>query len=134
MKEYVENRNRVYVREELNASGISRYNSIDQYRALLSRAKSISENISSTIEFLLTNKDDVLNTVDTAISTLENKVQIIRESAKFLSKQNLEVRSISSEADISVVDLSRGSFNNTSYSITDRGVIIDSDSIIHLKE
>ena len=133
MKQYLEHRNDMYVREEMNAPSL-RYQSVSHYAAALRRVQSVSSNISSTLSFLEGSSDNILESIETALGTLENRVQSIRDAAQVSAKIKTEIVSISADADISVVDLSSGGFDNCSYSLRDRGIILNAKNTIHLKE
>jgi hypothetical protein len=134
MKEYLSTRARYYVLEELNINSLSKYNSVYQYTALLERITSLSENIDRSLSFMEENTPDVEDSIETAIYTLETKVQIIRDSLQFINKIKMDLNSTGTSSDISIVDLSRCSFSNMNYSVTDRGVVLSSVTTIHLKE
>lgn len=133
MNNYLSKRANKYVRETLSASSASRYNSINQYRALLKRVESIGLNIEDSVNFLNESSPEILEALEGAVSALESKLQIIRDSAKFISKTKFETRLISDGSDISVIDISRGEFSNMSYSVTDHGIVMNSKHSIHIK-
>lgn len=133
LDKYLENRETAYIVTQLEDINLSRYNSDLQYKALLTRVSTIAATMSESITFLDDNEESVLKAIESALSTLEIKVQVIRNAARFLSKSKLEVRSVSSESDISIIDLSKGSFNGLNYSFSDSGVVLDSGDTKHLK-
>ena len=134
MKDFLEQREDKYVREVFAPSSINPYTSREQYKAMLKRISSIGENLKDSLDFLDSTSVDVESTIEKAISTLETKLQVIRQSAKFITKMKFETRLISSASDISVIDISKGRFKNINYSVTDRGLVMDSSTTINLKE
>jgi len=129
--EYLDRRAFNYATKTLNIGNLSKFISIDQYRAILKRIKVSSEDIGSSILFLDETSPEALSTANSLVETLEKKLEVIRQAARFLTKLKYETRFISEESDISLVDLTKGTFNNLNYSIVDSGIIMDSVSKIH---
>jgi hypothetical protein len=125
---YLDNRAFNYTTKRLNVSGVNRFVSKEQYSAILRRVRLVSEEISSAMSFLSDASPEALLVAEKLIETLEKKLETLRQSARFLTKLKLETRFMSEESDISIVDITRGTFINMNYSITDRGIVLNSES------
>ena len=126
MRIYLANRGAKFVINTFPDGNISEYNSYETYRAVLNKIRKIGLDIDDTISFLAEEEDDVVNTIESAIATLETKLQVIRDAVQYSSKLKMDMGGRPS--DISVVDLSRGSFTNMNYSNTDRGLVLSSNT------
>lgn len=128
-KDYLQNRTNYYVVEDFNGRAISRYNHAEQYNALLKRMQSIANNIENTLDFLETSDPEVYSVIMSTLDKLEAKVQSIKRAARAISRSNKDAGRI---ADISVVDLTHGTFDGMSYSVTHNGLILGHVSSIKL--
>jgi hypothetical protein len=124
MKNYLDNRADNYVSQRFPEGSFNHYNPVENYAALLSRIELIGADIQRVVEFLSAEEEDVTDTIEEAVSTLEIKLQTIRDSVQYLSKLKLELDG--QPSDIAVIDLSNGHFGNMSYSIEDHGLIMNS--------
>ncbi len=131
LMEYLDRRAFNYVTKNLNVHSLSRFTSIEQYKAILRRIRLVSDDIETAVSFLDETSPEALETATSLIDTLEKKLEVIRQSARFLTKLKYETRFISEESDISLIDLTKGTFNNVSYSVVDSGIVMDSINKIH---
>lgn len=124
MKDYLSQRGDMYATQRFPKGEFNQYNPIDNYSAMMRRISNIGADTLRTIDFLSSNEDPVADTIESAISTLETKLQVMRDSIQYSSKLKMELGDVPS--DISMIDMSKGRFENMSYSHTDRGIVLNS--------
>jgi nanoRNase/pAp phosphatase (c-di-AMP/oligoRNAs hydrolase) len=124
MKKYLEQRGDKYVTQRFPTGSFNKNNPTSNYSAMLRRISKIGTDVAYTVDFLKENEDPIAETIESAISTLEVKLQIMRDSIQHSSKLKMELGDALS--DISMVDMTKGTFQNISYSHTDRGLVLNS--------
>lgn len=124
MKDYLNQRGDMYATQRFPKGKFNQYNPMDNYSAMMRRISNIGIDTLRTIDFLSLNEDPVADTIESAISTLETKLQVMRDSIQYSSKLKMELGDVPS--DISMIDMSKGRFENMSYSHTDRGIVLNS--------
>ncbi len=132
MKDYLDQRGDNYVTQRFPSGAFNQYNPVENYSALLRRMSRIGEDIEGTIEFLSENEDSVIDTIELAVSTLEVKLQVMRDAIQNSAKIKMDLSGAPS--DVSMIDLSKGRFENMSYSVSDHGIILNSKTVKYAVE
>ena len=123
MKEYLANRDSLYVSSQSLLSSMSEYNDSIQIAASIKRTINILSEIEQKANILNENIEEAEYIFENIINGLEEKISSVSNK---IDAYMANIGILGSNGTISVISLESCSYNNMAYSSNDMGVILES--------
>ncbi|RLA68371.1 MAG: hypothetical protein DRQ78_00840 [Epsilonproteobacteria bacterium] len=124
MKEFLDKRNSFIINNRVGYTA-DIYNDHDKVIAIFNSLKEISTNIEDHVDFLIENIDEIEVDVKNLMDIMKNRISYLTSAIVHIGKLKMSYPAIAKEGDIKLVDLTKGSYDNISYSHTDSGLIMN---------
>ena len=122
------------VLSNIKEKDIGLFNSDSELLSILSKLNKSAEDSSDSINFLSEHIDDIEEAIDNVLNAVLLKISFMRSSVSNMNRSFYTPATNSVNSDISILDLTKGKYDNMSFSITDSGLIIDTSNVLELGE
>lgn len=126
MKDFLNGRLDNYVANKWTSRVGQISNSEVELKMMLQKLSRLASEIKKSVTFLDASSVDVINSIEQSMDKVERKMLFLEDSVDFMLNSKVSMQQ-GSKYDMSQINLSSGEYNNSTYSITKRGLCLSSE-------